>query len=124
VLRMLDHMYIFAMLFFTVYSQAIIRWQVGLAGALPETLEGKGFFVLKLLLNPWIVTAITATFFSGIAWMLAMTKFEVSYAYPWVSLNFILMLALGVFVFGESFSVMKCIGTLLIIAGVVFIGKG
>lgn len=123
VARMFDHLYIFAMLFFSVYSQIIIRWQVGLAGGLPDTLEGKFFFVLRLLFSPWMITAMAATFFSGISWMMAMTKFEISYAYPWVGLNFVLMLAVGVFLFGENFSLMKGIGTLLIIAGIAVIGK-
>lgn len=121
--RVIDHLYIIAMLAFTMYSQLIIRWQVGLAGPLPPDLAGKAWFVLHLLLSPWVMTALAAAFLSGIAWMMAMTKFEVSYAYPWVSLEFILMLVCGVLLFGESFSTGKLIGNLLIMVGIVIIAR-
>ncbi|SBW09503.1 conserved membrane hypothetical protein [uncultured delta proteobacterium] len=122
-IRAMDHLYIFAMLFFSVYSQIIIRWQVSLAGPLPESLEGKVMFVLRLLLSPWVITALAATFFSGISWMLAMTKFEISYAYPWASLNYVFMLTLGVLLFGEQFSLGKLAGTLLIVAGIIVVAR-
>ena len=64
-----------------------------------------------------------ATLLGGISWMLAMTKFETSYAYPFISLNFILVLGLSVLLFNESFSTMKLIGTLFIIVGIAFLSR-
>lgn len=122
--RLLDHLYIFATLVLGVYSQLVIRWQVGLAGGLPENLEGKLFFIAKLLISPWVLSALTATFLSGVAWMMTMTKFEISYAYPWISLNFVIVLICGVLLFGENFSTAKAIGTLLIMAGIVVLARG
>jgi multidrug transporter EmrE-like cation transporter len=55
---------------------------------------------------------------AGISWMLAMSRFEISYAYPWIGLNFLLMLFFGVVLFDESFSLAKLFGTLLIVAGI------
>ena len=49
--------------------------------------------------------------------MLAMSRFEISYAYPWISLNFLLMLFFGVVLFDESFSLAKLLGTFLVVAG-------
>lgn len=121
--RFADHFYLLAMIFFSVYSQLIIRWQVSLAGPLPENIEGKGLFVLRLLLSPWVISALAATFFSGVAWMLAMTKFEISYAYPWASLNYVLMLAFGILLFGEHFNTAKLAGTLLIVSGIVVLAR-
>lgn len=122
-IRSFDHGYLAAMIFFSVYSQLIIRWQVSLAGPLPETLEGKALFIFRLLLSPWVISALAATFFSGISWMLAMTKFEISYAYPWASLNYVFMLAFGVLLFGEHLTLTKMIGTGLIVAGIVVLAR-
>ena len=121
---MLDHLYILAMLAFGTYSQLIMRWQVSLAGQLPEPVGEKALYVLRLLANPWVMSSIAATFLAGISWMLAMTKFEISYAYPWVSLNFLIMLFFGVLLFHESFSFGKLAGTLLIMAGIVVMARG
>lgn len=116
--RSLDHIYIAGTIAFTVYSQLIMRWQVSLAGALPADLMGKVYFVAHLFLNPWVISSIFATLFAGISWMLAMSRFEISYAYPWIGLNFLLMLFFGVLLFNESFSLAKLFGTLLVVAGI------
>jgi multidrug transporter EmrE-like cation transporter len=119
--RSVDHLYIVGTIVFTVYSQLIMRWQVSLAGALPADLMGKMHFVAQLFLNPWVISGIFATLFAGISWMLAMSRFEISYAYPWISLNFLLMLLFGVLLFDESFSLAKLLGTFLVVAGIAVI---
>ena len=121
--RLIDHSYIASTVLFTVYSQLVMRWQVSQAGALPADFVGKVQFVAQLFLNPWVLSSIFATLFAGISWMLAMTRFEISYAYPWVSLNFVLMLVLGVLLFDESFNSAKMLGTLLVIAGIIVIAR-
>ena len=121
--RLVDHSYILSTVIFTVYSQLIMRWQVSLAGALPVETVGKVQFIAQLFLNPWILSGILATLFAGISWMLAMTRFEISYAYPWVGLNFVLMLIFGVLIFDESFNMTKMIGTILVVAGIVIIAQ-
>ena len=120
---LLDHLYIFASLFLGIYSQLIMRWQVGLAGSLPETMVGKVFFVLNLFTNPWIISGLVATFFAGVAWMMVMTKFEISYAYPWMSLNFVLVTLFSVWLFGESYSLGKIIGVSVIVLGIIILAK-
>jgi len=101
-----------------------MRWQVAAAGQLPDDISGKIRFIVALLLNPWVVTSIVATFFAGVSWMLAMTRFEVSYAFPFVSLNYVLILAASVLLFNESFTVTKFVGSLIVIIGIIVIAKG
>ncbi len=122
--RIFDHMYIFLSLFLGIYSQLIMRWQVSQAGALPEPLWGKVTFIGSLFLNPWVFSALVATFLSGVAWMMAMTKFEISYAYPWMSLNFVCVIGLSALFLGESLNAAKIIGSLLIIAGIIVLSRG
>lgn len=118
-----NYLYIVATIFLGVYSQLIIRWQVSLAGALPFDFSGKIWFVARLLLNPWIISSVAATFFGGLTWMMAMTKFETSYAYPFISLQFVIILAASILIFGESFSFGKLIGTLLVVSGIVIVAR-
>lgn len=120
----IDHGFIFLTIFFTVYSQSVIRWQVSLAGAPPGSLDGKLLFVFELFFNPWVLSGLLSTFLAGVSWMLVLTRFEMSYAYPWVAINFPLILLSGIFWFGESISLGKVIGTLLIFVGIVLIARG
>jgi len=122
--RLLDHVYILATVVCTVYSQLVLRWQVGAAGELPLDGPGKFRFVLTLLVNPWVLSGIVATFFAGVSWMLAMTRFEISYAYPFISLNYIVILAAGILLFNESLSQQKIMGTVIVIIGIALISKG
>lgn len=122
--KLISHFYILSTIVFTVYSQLVIRWQVINAGHLPEDLNGKLNYIFHLFLNPWIISSIFATLFAGISWMLAMTKFEISYAYPWVALNFVLMLLFGLLLFNESLSASKIAGSVLVIAGIAVMARG
>ena len=122
--RLIEHSFIFSTILFTVYSQLIMRWRVTEAGALPADMADKVHYIVALLLNPWVISGIVATFLAGISWMLAMTKFEISYAYPFVSLNYLLVLAAGFLLFQESLSITKLAGSALVILGIIVIAKG
>jgi multidrug transporter EmrE-like cation transporter len=119
-----DHIYILFTILFTVYSQLIMRWQVVRAGEIPPDFSGKVQFVASLLLNPWIMTGIVATFLAGVSWMLAMTRFEVSYAFPFVSINYILVLIASIYLFNESLTITKLTGTLIVALGIIIIARG
>lgn len=122
--RLFEHSYIIMTVVMTVYSQLIMRWQVEAAGPLPLDGYGKFSYILSLLLNPWVISGILATFLAGVSWMLVMTKFEISYAYPFISLNYILVLVAGFVLFHESVSLPKLIGSALVILGIIVIAKG
>lgn len=122
--HLINHTFIIATIVFTIYSQLIMRWQVTVAGALPAEMPGKISYIATLLMNPWVLSGIVATFLAGVSWMLAMTKFEISYAYPFVSLNYILVLAAGILLFNESLNASKLAGSALVILGVIVIARG
>jgi drug/metabolite transporter (DMT)-like permease len=71
-----------------------------------------------------VVTGIIATFLAGVSWMLAMTRFEISYAFPFVSLNYVLILIASIFIFNEPFTASKLLGSMFIITGILIIAKG
>lgn len=108
----------------TVYGQLAIKWQVGHAGPLPDTLEQKLLYFIRLLLNPWVITAILAAFGAMICWMGAMTKFELSKAYPFMALNFVLVGAASIWLFDEQLSVGKVAGVALIVFGLIVLSRG
>jgi len=122
--RPLDHIYIALTIALTVYGQLIIKWQVNQAGSLPPSVPDKLLFFSRLLLNPWVLSSLTAAFFAAIAWMGAMTKFPLSYAYPFVGSTFVLILIGSGLFLGETINSAKVIGTFLIIIGIIIASKG
>jgi multidrug transporter EmrE-like cation transporter len=118
----MGYAYIAATILLTVYGQLVIKWQVGLAG--PDAAADKLLFLARLLVNPWIISAFVAAFAASLAWMGAMTKFELSYAYPFIGLNFVLVLLFAALLFNEPVTSMKVLGIGLIVMGVIVGSRG
>ena len=121
---MTDFLYILSTVVFTVYGQLIVKWQVSKAGPLPGTLAGKMLFLGNLILNPWIISGMVGAFFAMLSWLAAMTKFELSYAYPFMSLAFVLVLILGAVLFHESVTMPKVFGIALVVSGIIVASQG
>lgn len=122
--RILDHFYIFATIALTVYSQLIFKWRIPKFGPLPTASLGKLKFLIILLYDPIIFSGFIASFLSLLAWWAAMTKFELSYAFPLLSLNTVLLLMLSGLFLGESISFYKIVGVGLIVLGTVAVAQG
>ena len=113
------YFYIFFTLLFTVYGQLILKWRLSnLKLILPELVTDKLIYLIKLVLDPFIFSGFIAAFIASLFWMAAMTKFEITYAYPFMSLAPALVFLLGVFVLNESFTLGKVIGLIIIMLGI------
>lgn len=106
----------------TVGGQFIIKWQVLRAGSVPSGLQQQLKFIAQLLLNPWVIAAFAAAFLASITWMLAMTKLQLSHAYPMTALTFVLVVLGSAFAFSEPVTPLKLVGLALIVAGI-FVGS-
>lgn len=115
---------VFASVVLTSCSQLIVKWRVIRAGQLPIDLTKKFLFLTSLLSDPWIITGILAAFFAGLSWMAAMTKLELSFAYPFISLSFVLVFVFSAVLFHEAVTTPKVVGMLLIITGIIVTGRG
>jgi drug/metabolite transporter (DMT)-like permease len=111
-------------IFLTVYGQIVIKWQVNSAGIMPVELNEKMGFMLRLLLNPWVMSGFVSAFLAAISWMGAMSKFPISYAYPFMSLAFVLVLIFSNIFFKEPITIGKTIGMGFIVLGIIFGSKG
>lgn len=60
---------------------------------------------------------------SAITWILALTKVNVSLAYPFVGLGIVGTTLAGYFLFNEKVSLSSIIGIALVILGLIFIAK-
>lgn len=115
------YLYIFATLFFTVYGQLILKWRLGKLGfGLPEGgAVDKLIALIKLIFDPFIFSGFASAFVASLFWMAAMTKFQITEAYPFMSLAPAIVFILGVWLLGESFTWGKVLGLALIMIGLV-----
>ena len=114
------YLYIAGTLFFTIYGQLILKWRLNtLQIILPEGVLNKVVYLTKLVFDPYILSGFIGAFVASLFWMAAMTKFELTTAYPFMSLAPTLVFVIGVLFLGETFTVGKIIGLVLIIIGTV-----
>jgi multidrug transporter EmrE-like cation transporter len=108
----------------SVYGQLIIKWQTGKAGAFPTDASDRIRYLADFLTTPWVLSSLLAAVLAAFAWIAALSHLELSRAYPFVSASFVLVLVLSALVFGETMTVPKAAGALLIVAGLVIGTQG
>lgn len=121
----MGYFYIFGTIFFTVYGQLILKWRINDYGVLPDGILEKTQFLFNLLMDPWIFSGFASAFVASFFWMAAMTKFDVSHAYPIIVGGLAILTSVFAVIFlKESVSSFKIMGVILIVAGVFFLSKG
>ena len=115
---------VFCTIVLTSYAQLIVKWRVSRAGSLPVDFTKRALFLTGLLFDPWVLTGLVGALLAGLAWMAAMTRLELSFAYPFISLSFVLVFVFSAILFHETITTTKILGMLLIIAGIIVIGRG
>ena len=108
----------------TSYGQLVIKWQATSLKPSTSGLLAKLPTVLQLLLQPWVISAFVAAFAASLCWMLAVSRLELSKAYPFMALNFLLVCIIAVPLFGETFTTAKGIGLAIVIVGLIILSQG
>lgn len=79
-------------------------------------------WALKLR-SPWLWAALLCLGCGLLVWLLVLQRLEVGIAYPMLSLNFVLVTLMARFVFKEHIDTRHWLGVVLVIAGVVLLGR-
>ena len=119
----MGYFYIFLTVALTVYGQIILKWRLNQLEELPELFFDKLIFLLRSLFDPYIFSSFFSAFLASLAWMAALKEFELSKAYPFMSLSFVCVLILSYLLFKETVSTQKIIGSILIIVGIIIVSK-
>ena len=122
--RFFDYLYILATILLTVYGQLIMKWRITQLGQLPSSIFDKVKFLITLIFDPYIFSGFLSAFLASLTWMAAMTKFDLSHAYPFMSLNFGIVLLLSGWLLSEQLTFQKFIGVILIVIGTVVSARG
>ncbi|MFC1888818.1 EamA family transporter [Thermodesulfobacteriota bacterium] len=105
----MNFLYIVGCIGFTVLGQILIKKGVwGLRG------EGS---ILLYATNVYIVAGLLSAVVAALSWIKALQVYDLSYAYPFMSLSFILVALFSVIVFGEAVKVNQWIGLIVVLAG-------
>ncbi|WP_028450031.1 SMR family transporter [Chitinibacter tainanensis] len=79
--------------------------------------------LLALAGNLPILTGLACYVLSVLVWIAALSRVEVSVAYPMLSLGYVLNALLAYYCFGEALSVQRVLGITVILAGVLLVAR-
>lgn len=120
----MGYLYIFFTILFTVYGQLILKQQINIVTNIPSGFDLIPFYIKFILTRPLVLSGFISAVLASVAWIGAISKFELSYAYPFMSLNFVLVVLLSFLVFHDTFNWYKILGLVIICIGIVIISKG
>jgi len=79
--------------------------------------------IVHILMIPEILIGLVLFGSSFLLWIKVLTKSDLSYAYPMVSLGYVLVALLSKFLFNEPFTINKIAGVVMIISGVFVLNR-
>lgn len=115
----MKYLYIPGTILFTVYGQMILKWRITKLNwsMVDGNLGEKIIHYLKFLFDPFVFSCFVSAFIASVCWTMAMSKFEITTAYPFMSISPVIVFLLGVFILNETFTIGKVIGLALIVLG-------
>jgi multidrug transporter EmrE-like cation transporter len=102
---------------------AQVAFKYGMSSAKMQLVmqAGVGGLLLDVARNPAIVLGFAAYGASALLWLGALSRADLSFAYPFVALGIVLTVLAGVTVFAEGVSMLRLGGTALICLGVILV---
>jgi len=104
-------------------GQAILKMGANKLGNLFVSPQSLLHDIFRIVTNPQVLIAFAFYAAGFFTWMKALTKEDLSYVYPMVSLSYVVVLLYSYFLFKEPITLNKWIGIILIIGGVIFINR-
>jgi multidrug transporter EmrE-like cation transporter len=96
-------------------TNAVGSFEFAAANALPVG--------LKLALEPHILGGIACYVISVVVWILALSRVEVSIAYPMLSIGYVVNAIAAYYLFGEAVTATRLVGIGIIILGVFIVAR-
>ncbi|HEX2923419.1 MAG TPA: EamA family transporter [Chloroflexota bacterium] len=92
-------------------------------GPIAFQLESVIGVIARLAFNPLVLLGLGVYSCGTFLWLVALSRVELSYAYPFASLNYVFVLVASWWVLGEQPSVMRVVGVALICVGVLIVSR-
>lgn len=105
------------LLFFDTMGQTGFKFSALNAQPLDYSIE----WVLRILTNKWIYITTLSYMGAFFTWMVLLKKVPVGPAFAASRTQIVTVMLVSVFIFNEQLTVTRCLGALLIIAGIIFL---
>ncbi|MCK4233149.1 hypothetical protein KAX75_01870 [candidate division WOR-3 bacterium] len=115
--------YIIICILLNVSGQTSIKYGTRAVGELSLGISKLGSFFIMVFKQPFILLGFILYGISAFFWIGALSRTELSFAYPLLSIGYVLILLVSWRFFGETINIYRILGVILIAAGTVFLAK-
>ncbi len=99
-------------------AQLVLKKGMSQIGTVQVDVNAILTMILKISTNLYVWTGLMFYVISFLVWLMVLSRVEVSYAYPFLSIGYIIAAFVGYFYFGESMTLSKIGGIAIICIGV------
>mgnify|MGYP006188793739 CR=1 FL=1 len=120
----MSFVYIGLTICFTVVGQLLIKMGMVELGPSPHEVREIASFVLRAFLNWKVFAGLVSAVLAAVAWMMALSRTDISFAYPFMGLSIVLVLALAPSLFGEHVPLTRWAGVATVCIGLWVAAQG
>jgi multidrug transporter EmrE-like cation transporter len=106
-----------------VLGQFLMKQGMSSIGAIHGNTSAVASGLSRAFLNPYVLAGVGTYGLSSVFWLILLSRVELSYAYPALSLGYVLVTLVGAFLLGENVSSMRWAAVLVICLGVVLLSR-
>lgn len=109
-------------IFFSVIGQIFLKTGLNSLGKVDFS-TGLFSTYCKIFISPYVLIGVFIYTISVLFWIYALTKVELSFAYPFVALSYVFILLASSLFLGENVSLLRWLGVGIICMGVLLISQ-
>jgi len=109
---------------FTVAGQLLVKSGMTEVGSFPAHFDEVAGFMFHTLTNIKVILGLTAAVLAALSWTATVSVSDISFAYPFMGLAIVLVLALSGLFFRESVPIARWIGVMIVCVGLVVAARG
>lgn len=118
---MIDLILIFTSILIAVFGQIFMKKGMMEVGFIQLSHAFGKFWTM--MFNPWVILGLIFYALSAVLWLIILSRKDLSFAYPLVSLGYVLVLFLSAVIFKEHVGFMRWIGAVVIMLGIFIISR-
>lgn len=107
----------------TVVGQLLVKKGVLQIGASPSQLALLPRFLFRTFTNFYVISGVVCAMVAASCWTVAVSRLDLSVAYPFLGLGLVLVLALSGVFFGETVPLNRWLGVLIVCVGLVIAAR-
>jgi len=115
--------YILISVFIGGLGQVLLKQGMGSMGPLTLSLNQFTSILWKIASNPFVVLGLFIYVCGTVFWLTALSRVDLSFAYPFASLSYVVMLIASWQLFQENITPLRILGTVVITLGVILISR-